>query len=215
MKMKMITRLIGLLFAVAALAATETHTVSIPEQATDFTSSALLPQFDPAVGTLTAATLYVTASNNSFTQVENLNRSASTTITTDSVTASVGSLVSAVAVNSWTNTLARYDGVLDFAGTSGVSNAPVVVTASNSVGLDITTVQGTGFFTLPVSAVANSTFTGTSAYSFNVNTKASVLVRLVYEFTPDCPTPLVVSEHEKECDHDNDPKTEKCYKRGR
>jgi hypothetical protein len=220
--MKRITQIVAAFICAAKVfAATETHTVSIPEQPTDFTSSVTLPEFDPAVGTLNTATLYIVATNNSFTRVENLNRSAATTISGSTVNATVTGFVTATASNLFTNSLARYDGVTDYDGTSGVSNAPIVSSAIASIVLDSSTVQGTGFFTLHVTATATSSFTGTSAYSFNVSTKAAVLVKIVYDFTPDCPPTLVYvkpdcskddDDHSKErdCDKDREYKTEKC-----
>lgn len=183
--------IIALMLALAGSlgAATETHTFVVPDTFTDFAATATVPLFDPANGTLVSATLSVQATNITSTRVENLDRVAGTATCGSTVTVTAGALASAVASKSFTNNLARFDGIVDYAGTSGASNAPATSSASSTVVLDNASVTGTGSYDIPVTAAATSFFTGFSAYSFNVATKAAIKITVTYTFTPNCPEP--------------------------
>lgn len=187
--MKRITQIsAAILCAARIFAATETHTVTISEKFTNWTNSISLPQFDPAVGTLISATLYVSVTNFTQTKIENHDDVSWVVVSGSKVDASIVGYVTATDQNTFTNTLSAFDGTDDFAGTSGVVNPLTTASASNSAALVPASVLGTGEIPFVVTAKANAIFEGPGDYLFLVSTKASAKATIVYEFDPECPT---------------------------
>lgn len=191
--------LLAFFVSISSLAATETHTFNVPEMFTDYATVASVPFFNPTNGTLVSATLTVQVTNRTGTKIENLDRVPRTTQSGSTVTVTAGTLASAVASKSFTNALAAYDLVLDYAGPSGASNALATASASTTVVLNAASVTGTGSYDVPVTAAATSYFTGTAAYSFSVETKAAAKLTVVYTFLPKCE-----DDDDRDCDRDQD-----------
>ena len=195
MKMKMYSLLLGALLALTGLAATETHSVTIAPEFTDWTNSVSIPQFDPANGTLTSATLYLFIANTSDTQVESLDTLPRVTISGSTVTSKIVGYITTSASVTFTNNLTAFDGGYDFAGTSGVSNPTTTANNSGSVSLAPVSVTGTGVIPFTVEAKAVGTFSGPGDYIFGVDTWASAVVKIVYDYKaycPDAPAPAPV-----------------------
>lgn len=186
-----------LLFLAASLrvaAASVTHTATIFPTLTDWSLTNSVPQFDPALGTLTNVTVTVAANVQSTFFTENRDRRAWDTTTTShaTVSASVDTLSASTLIEpSHTQNLTAFDGVIDFAGTSGFTASE----SGTGTGFNSTSVVapfiGVGTVPLTASAVATASYTGSGFYRFVVNTSASALVTVTYEFAspvcPECP----------------------------
>jgi len=155
-------------------------------------TSIALTQFDASLGTLRSVTLDLYATLDSTVKLESTNRSAITPVT-GKVT-SVVSLIdganntlattTAVISTSFTGTTV-YDGVLDFLGTSGRTQA-LEATASNS--LSFTDAQhlalftGTGTLPLTYKVASSNLFGGSNVRGQSVNTTVGGYARVTYTY---------------------------------
>lgn len=199
------------LWFASALAATVTHTATVFPTPTDLAVTNSVPQFDSALGTLTNVTVTVSANVQSTFFTENRDRRAWDTTTTAhaTVSASVDTLSASTLIEpTHTQTLTAFDGVIDYAGTSGFTASDSGAgTGSNSTGV-VAPFIGVGTVPLTASAVATASYNGSGFYRFIVNTSASALVTVTYEFSPPaCPECPPTCEPEPVCEPD--PKD--CY----
>lgn len=188
-RMKYILLILAL--AVRVAAASVTHTATIFPTLTDWSATNAVPQFDPALGTLTNVTVTVAANVQSTFYVENRDRRAWDTTATAhaTVSASVETLSASTLIEpTHTQNLSAFDGVTDFGGTSGFTvSKSSFGTGSNSTST-IAPFIGVGTVPLIATAVANASYTGSGTYNFGVATSASALVTVTYEFAPPaCP----------------------------
>ncbi|MBM3883817.1 MAG: choice-of-anchor E domain-containing protein [Verrucomicrobia bacterium] len=173
--------------------------VSVPSSPINWTVSGLtLPQFNPALGTLTAVTLSLSGSfNNGAARVENLNP-----LSDSWINANVNVLVnlykfaeSSAAV--WVSPAAiagsfhasTYDGVTDYGGTSGKTWSGLAASASSawssSLAPDLAMFTGTGTVPLKAEAIGFITASisgGNADLKFTSNGSADASV--TYEFIP-------------------------------
>lgn len=203
--------LLILALAVRVAAASVTHTATIFPTLTDWSLTNSVPQFDPALGTLTNVTVTVAANVQSTFFTENRDRRAWDTTTTShaTVSASVDTLSASTLIEpTHTQNLTAFDGVIDFAGTSGfTASESGTGTGSNSTSV-VAPFIGVGTVSLTASSVATASYNGSGFYRFVVNTSASALVTVTYEFAPPvCPECPPACDPEPVCE----PEPKDCY----
>ncbi len=197
--------LAALLMVATTLAATITHTTTILPSFTDWNVTNAIPQFDPSLGTLTNVSIGIGANVATVTKVESkstLTRSV-TSGSHATVTATIESYsASASVTNSHSQQLGRFDGVVDFGGTSGYT-VGIVGSAFGQVGpADFIPFIGVGNIPLITSAAARGFYRGPADYEQEVSTTASAIVTVTYEFSPPvCPS---CDPEPEDCDDRND-----------
>ena len=174
---------------------------------TGWSNSVSLPKFDSSLGTLDHIEFTITGTVSGWSGYENLKVDGVNTITTN-LQASLtlqrpNASLLVVALPAVTNTapnVPQYDGVTDWAGTSGgtygSSTSPVTASKTESntsySPSDFTLFTGTGNITLPVVAVGISTATDTEgnvASTFVTQAGACASVQYFYEV----PEPMTMS----------------------
>lgn len=166
---------------------TITHTINVLESTTDWSFSSSVPQFNPALGTLTGVSLGIFVSGETEVKVESKSRlrrtvTAGSTITGTATAA--GSTVSKVVTNQVSQSLAGFDGAVDFAGPSGLTQTISGNDSGSIQPSELAPFIGVGSVPVQVSASASGFYQGPADYSFQVATKAGALVNVSYEFTP-------------------------------
>lgn len=181
-----------LTLSLGAQAATQVQHVDIASQSTDWSSFLDLQQFDGSLGTLTGVTLELHGDFTSLVKMESRNATAST------MTATVNGLLSlglpGGGTLSATPTLVQvfhagaFDGVIDFAGTSGITYQALTASLSHSVSFSdassLAAFTGTGTLSQPLSASATASFTGSGNKRTSVRTSASGWAELTYTYEP-------------------------------
>lgn len=213
--MNKIIQFIGVALAcfISTFAASITHTATVFPQLTNWSVTNSVPQFDPTLGTLTNVSVSVGANLRNRFRVESrsgLPRSATTT-GIGTITANVNGLVaSTVITNSHTQKLGAFDGVLDYAGASGFDVTLDGVGQAVTDATDFVPFIGTGNIPLTASAVATGSYSGPGDYRFIINTIASAIVTVTYEFSPPvCPECPSASACDDDDDDDDDVKPPK------
>jgi hypothetical protein len=189
--MKVIT-LVGvmLLCFIHTFAATITHTATIFPSTTDWSVTNSVPQFDPSLGTLTNVTITIGVNAKTTIRVENRDRTPWLTTAGSEVTATAtvaGYSALTTVTNSHTQTLTSFDGTIDYAGTSGLTQS---IVGSDYASESVPTAAFVGIGNVPLVAGASAVgrYNGSGYYRFIVNTSASALVTVTYEFSPPvCP----------------------------
>ena len=167
---------------------TISHSINVIQSTTDWSISNVIPQFNPDSGTLTKVSVEILVAGETKVEVESKSRlrrtvTAGSTITGNVLLAS-GPSVSAALSNMTTRSLAGFDGVVDYAGTSGFTHT-TTGSASESIDVsDLVPFIGTGTVPVQVSATAQGSYKGPADYSFQVSTQSSAVVYITYEFTP-------------------------------
>ena len=205
MKIKQITivRLVGLALIASAAAAdadTVTYTQTIAPTAGPEDFIAPFSQFDPALGTLTGATLSVSEATSGYAYVEDLDVSGFLAVGSGrgEIGVNMPTIDSVSAFSSWSGNgvfLSPFDGVADFAGSDSAyfsgSNSntasdlfPATAPLSNFIGSgflfsEIIVSQYTGFYHYP------------GYYNFLYYNTVSGDVSLTYTYTPNAPSPGV------------------------
>lgn len=176
-----------------ATAAIVTYSDSIPFTATDWSSSVSIPQFNPALGTLDSITMTLTSRVRGSIRLES--QDAAPALVNTALAADVELLrpdhsmfASGVPTVSNSDFLTAYDGVLDFAGTSGRSYLNLNQSDSDTLvilgsDLDAALFSGVGNVVLPVSAVGQSTADGAGNLLLIFNTQAAADVTVEYNYT--------------------------------
>jgi hypothetical protein len=176
---------------VHAFAATITHTATVFPSPTNWSLTNSIPQFDPALGTLTNVSITVAANVRNRVRVEsrsNLPRTA-TAGGTATITATVAGYSAAASItNSYTQALDAFDGVIDYAGVSGFDQTLDGSGYGAVTPPDFTPYIGVGTVPLVAASIANGSYNGPGDYRFIINTTASALATVTYEFSPPaCP----------------------------
>jgi hypothetical protein len=179
-----------ILTSVSAIAATATHTFTVFPTLTNWSVTNAIPQWNPADGALNSVTITVAANTASTFYAESLDTIPRNTEAESvfSVFASASTLsVSAGTTNSHAQTLSAHDGVIDYAGTSGfIVGKSASASAANST-TSVASFVGTGTVPVTASAAATATYDGPGDYFFFVQSRASAIVTVTYDFTPNCP----------------------------
>jgi hypothetical protein len=189
--------------AAAAAADTVSHSAGVPLQTTDWTVALDIPKFNPALGTLQSVSIEVRDSLVHKIEFENQSPSSSSTfsdstyVTVDVLRPASTSFVTAIARIYRTAHVGISDGVLDYAGTSGVTLDGIVDYAvsstTTSATADLALFTGTGTIPLPCQARANFLFGygGGNARS-RLTTQAAAMVLVTYTYdasvVPSLPT---------------------------
>jgi hypothetical protein len=186
-----------LLLCLAAVSAadTVTYSSSVPLQTTNWSSTLTFPRLDPVVGVLQGVAIEVRDSLVVTIQYENRSPNSGSTLR-DSVYATVdvlkptsGSFVTAISQLYQTGAVGVFDGVVDYAGTSGVTFPDVVDATTWSATLtapaDLAVFAGTGTVDLPCQAVGRAFLSSTGGNNTHiVRTKAAAVVQVTYTYSP-------------------------------
>lgn len=169
---------------------------------TDWARSVTVPKFDPNFGTLQSISFMLSGHIEGSARVENLSPvspcsatlafQASITLTRPDLSV----IVVTVPIANFNDTLAQFDGNLDFGGTSGVTHSGIIANAMNSAispppASDIALFTGPagapGTITLPVTALGTSTASGCGNIIQQFLTDASAQLDICYNYTNDPP----------------------------
>jgi len=185
------------------------HLQAIPIQLTNFVRTASLPRFDPALGQLVAVELQVTANIRGTARVESLDAAPSVVNTRFGVDITVSQSAMPIAilmvpVADFSDALLAFDGILDSAGTSGVTHADIqasdqIFTVVPPTASNLALFTGQGMIDFVADARANSTASGAGNLFTQFDTSAGVDMRVCYTFignsppTVSCPGNLMAS----------------------
>lgn len=171
---------------------TLTHVATVPSQATDWAAAPSVPAFDVSLGTLDAVEITLAAAITSGVQAESLDTApqAIAAEVSGSVTLSARGVELAAAPLSSAGTFdaGAYDGVTDFAGTSGHDFGSV--TATDSATTTVSDAVSLGAWSsgeavkLSVAARATSRTTGSGNVVNTITTAASAEVTVTYRYLP-------------------------------
>lgn len=152
-----------------------------------------LPQFNPALGTLTEVDLSISGQISSRIQVEN--RDPSPTAITGTVAGKVAvagpdfNTTIATTSSSQTFSASGFDGQLDYAGSSGRDFGWVTVPGSSTFALNsasaLADYTGTGQVTVYENATANSAATGGGNLTASINSTGGATISVVYHYIPE------------------------------
>lgn len=183
-----------ILFLVPQQAALQpvTHTLTIPLTTTNWSQSITVPKFPAANGTLTQVTFTLQSTMSGTLRVESLDSSGATVQSTLSAIIHIRRpdmtmLMTHSPSVSVDKSFSAYDGATDYTGASGTTH-PLLHTSSGSTALtalsasDIALFTGTGTVTLPVTAVANSAFSGGGNLHSIAAVAASATITVTYTY---------------------------------
>ncbi len=167
---------------------------SVPLTATDWTSSVMIPEFNPATGILTEIDVTLDAGISQDIGLENTDPDpvTVTALGGGTITLTFPNTTTLVALPSYTQmySLAASDGDIDFMGPSGVT--PPTNTASyhahNPSYLPLADFVGTGTLTLPLTAVGSFSASGAGNLATEVMTQANATVCVTYTYVLPSPT---------------------------
>jgi protocatechuate 3,4-dioxygenase beta subunit len=171
---------------------TLTRTATVSAQATDWTQTLNVAQFDPSLGTLTGIDITSAGTFVSDIKVESLDSAPSTITATDSGTLTLtGPAVSGLVTNISTSqsfNATAYDGTLDFGGTSGHDFGPQSAPGSQTITLtsasDLALFLGTGNVSFTEVAHATSSASGAGNLISQITTTANAQLTIVYHYIP-------------------------------
>lgn len=194
---------VALVLATAGLAQADIidQNVTLGLERTNWVRELTVNQLAIGEGTLSKVTLIVNASIQSEYKLENLQAGPSTQVLQLSGQVQVrrgdNSVLGAGSLNySRSDTLAAYDGALDFSGASSVNTT--IPSAYTTVTIDLTSPADLAMFignstvTLPVTASVSSFFQGPSNVARNIQSLAQGNFRVIYDFIP-VPAPAGLS----------------------
>jgi hypothetical protein len=176
---------------ITAQAATLSYSDLVAVQKTNFNKSVTLPKFDPNLGDLNSIAFELSGLVEGSIQLESLDAAPAT------VTGNLGAEISLKKPDNSdllvvlpkvtkTNQFTSTDDEADFAGTSGATYKGLK--DSKVVGVNLfdgfAPFLGTGSFTLPVIATAQSGGTGAGNLLALIKTEAGANVKVVYNYTP-------------------------------
>jgi hypothetical protein len=185
------------LASTSASAAQVSYTSTLSIKPTGWTNTVSLPQFDPALGTLLGVSLRVDSTFRSVSRVEN----TTPVPAPQTVSGALGSLVtynpsalpliSVAPVVRFTNNLAAYDSLPDYGGSSGVSNARRVATATATQPQlpPFTDFEGTSQVDLTLAATATGFCIGPANFLLAVTPEMGASITVIYDYQePTTPT---------------------------
>lgn len=170
-----------------------TQTESVALSTTDWTRNLVFNKFDPSQGTLTEVDFSLTGNVVGSAQFENTS-GASATIKMQLradlklVRPDNSVIITTIPIANTSDTVGAYDGVTDFAGSSGRSytnlSASLTNTGFTTTGSDLALFAGPGTVTLPLSATGTSFASGAGSLVAVFNTQAAGSATITYTFTP-------------------------------
>ncbi|WP_187830193.1 choice-of-anchor E domain-containing protein [Siccirubricoccus phaeus] len=191
----------------SAKAAVLTYSDTVPTQLTNFDSAFSLPLFDAVAnnGTLTSVKFTLSGVATGSISFENFAASSATITTQLSAVLTLSrpgggaTIVITTPIANNSDSVTSFDGTIDFGGTSGRTYSGINASDSDEAtltdGVDLALFTGTGSILLPISAVANSSATGSGNIINQFNTNAGATVTVEYTYTPNVvvPEPLGLS----------------------
>jgi hypothetical protein len=185
------------LFAAPAVHAGQTcYTAQFSSAPTNWQQTASVPQFDPAQGALSGITVSFQAHVGGSVGIESLDNrpsQASSVYASDMQLADYGGsvLLSLTPSVGFLDSLAPFDGTIDFGGTSGVFHGNISVEDSGSISVPLTPENlaayvGLGTVSFDAAAVGASMVTGPGNIVSQILTSADATVTICYEFFQDC-----------------------------
>ena len=170
---------------------------SVPLQTTSYSSSVTVPKFNPALGTLTGVRIQLASTILGDPAVENQDAQAAQTILTFCADVRVrrpdNTIVALVVpVAQFFDSLAAFDGTVDFAGTSGVTHAGatassqtlMTLSAPGDLALFAGPLNGFATITLPVDAQNTAFAQAPAGSTIALPQQASIAVSVCYVYTP-------------------------------
>ena len=171
------------------------YSTSFANTRTNWTQQGTLPQFDPALGTLTSVEIVHSGTVVGRIRVENTSTSSAQTISATigaSITLTAPGASVPVAPTSFAGSFnaTKFDGALDFAGTSGhdfgfttaTSTTSAILTANTA---DLSAYIGTGAILISDIAAGTSAATGGGNFAGAVTTTASADITVIYHYIPE------------------------------
>jgi hypothetical protein len=171
---------------------TETETATFSEKNTHWSATQSVPQFNPALGTLTSIDIVITDPITGTIKVENLDTALATITASDTGAVTLtGQGIAGMSspINFMQNfNASAFDGNIDFGGASGHTFGPLVQQGSKTITLSdaasLAAYTGTGTVPLTVTANASATASGSGNLLLSVNTSASATVTVIYHYVP-------------------------------
>ena len=199
-KLALILTVVSVLHAVSVQADTISYNDTIPLSTTNWADSVSVPQFNPALGTLTSIDFYLEGAVQGSAKFESLDAAPATV--TMNLQAQVtlqrpdlSNLVVALPVAATLDNVTAFDGTIDFGGTSGKTYPLLSSTNNNSftslLPADFLLFTGVGNMVLPVNAVGQSNGSGAGNLILQFMTNASAYVEVTYKY--DVPEPATAS----------------------
>jgi hypothetical protein len=158
--------------------------------------AAPLPKFDIPGQCLTSVCVRLEGQSFGFVSLENFDNFAKVVNVTwsakfDLFRPSLVPLLAATPTLLKTYSLTAFDGGVDYAGTSGVTDGGLAAAAADSTCLtspaDLALFSGPGTINLPVTVANTSTHNGANSWSFGI--QAAAIIKVTYTHTP-CATPV-------------------------
>ena len=194
-----------LLLSGSASATTVTYDYSKSMSSTNWTQTFNVQQFDPTLGTLNCVTVNIAGDLSQTFMFENTGAGSGTiTFTNGQTTGALfkvkytgGSDIMVLDIlNTPMYSFTAFDGILDFAGTSGKTNAVGVSDSFFDVFTDMPTLSaftGTGTIDLDTTATGRSYWESTSGnMAVGVSTRAGAEVSVTYDYTVPEPATLAL-----------------------
>jgi protocatechuate 3,4-dioxygenase beta subunit len=171
---------------------TQSFTLNFPDRPTNSSILQHLPQFNPALGRLIGIDFQINGRITSQIRAENLDDEAAaiagTVVGNILVTAHGLQVTAQTAANNQTFQAAAFDGVIDFAGASGVTFAVRTVTGSASASIaneaDLNAYTGTGNMTISVMPRAQSSATGGGNLQAAISSSGGAQITITYRYIP-------------------------------
>jgi hypothetical protein len=173
-------------------ATTITYSDAISMSSTNWSTSTSVPQFDPALGTLNSITFTLDGSVLGTGKFESLDASPSQVTMDLQATLKLKRpsgtvIVQTIPVFETIDNVTAFDGLQDYAGTSGKTYTDVGASSSDSVttstAADKALFTGTGNIVLPVTATGSSFASGPGNIVTEFHTSASTGITVVYDYT--------------------------------
>jgi hypothetical protein len=180
-------------FGSPAFSATISYSGSIPVTETDWTDSVSITKFNPALGTLNSVQIDLDVQMESNAKFEHRGGKPATVTmglwaNVDIQRPDTSSLLGGSAFKQTVDSVTKFDGIVDFGGTSGKTYDALSANGTNSTvtsdAADLALFTGTGDIVLPVLANATSGFIGSGNLVFDVQTSASAGVKVTYDYAP-------------------------------
>ncbi|MBL8764866.1 MAG: choice-of-anchor E domain-containing protein [Phycisphaerae bacterium] len=186
--------LVVLVCALTASGEVISFSADVVDTRTNWATTVSVPQFDPALGTLTAIGFSLTGRVDGTASYENLSPSpANITVNLSSEIKlqrpDATNLLVVLPIVSQSQLTGAYDGAIDFGGSSGAVVNALAGSASNSqinspTPSDFTTFVGNGNVVMPVTAIARSYASGSGNMVAAFQTFAGAGVTVSYTYTP-------------------------------
>lgn len=172
---------------------TESFTHTFNTASTNLVQVGSLPQFNPALGTLTEIDISINGQITSDIRVENMDSSPAVitgTVAGDlNVTGPDFNQTFATTSQNQTFDASAYDGTLDFGGTSGKNFGNVTVPGSSAFTMtsagELAAYSGTGNVTIDEEPVANSSATGGGNLDVQIASNGSATITVTYHYIPE------------------------------